>query len=675
MSKIKKILLYIFIVALLIFAYISYFLNIPLKKLPNSIIIHDSNQIEIWELIKDNKIRHREIKIEDIPDFYKKALVNIEDKWFYENNWISLRWILRSTWNNIRYWKIIEWGSTISSQYIRNNLWLNSSRWFSKKTLEFLYAVRLNNIYSKNEILEKYINQMYFWYLNYWLKSASLYYFWKNPENLTKAEQIVLIVIPKNIRKYDPYKNVSNFKKRFDLILNYLKKNKLISSEEFESIKNEKIVFLKEHSNKLPYITDFIKNNPGIENNLEFGIVTTIDYNLTQKIEEIWKNAIFDLSWKNVNDYWILIVERRTWELKVMIWWINYSKKEWQVNSTLALRQPWSTIKPFTYLLSFIKFGIIPEDTILDLPVNYSTSEWYSYQPKNYSTQFKWEVTVAEALAQSINVPAVKTLEKVGVKNLLNFLQELWIKSLNKDAEHYWLALTLWVWEVSLFELLQAYSIFPNDWNFCEIKFIKDKPLKCKKMIEKKFTDMINEILKDRQSKLPWYPVNSALDFDDKNIFVKTWTSRNFRDNWSIWYTDNYIIWVWAWNKDWSNMKWVSGGTWAWELFWRIVNYLEISESQKNTNIFIKNSKKYLEITNPLNNEKYKIDPFKSIDNQKIKLNFQTNIDFDKYFWFLNNKKVEDIFIPLQIWNHELSLKLIKNWEIVSEENIRFNVE
>lgn len=677
MKKITKSILFslilFLIILLLSYLFIVFVLPLHLNNLASSTIIYDTNNIEIWEIINSNKIRHRDIKNDEIPEFYKNALINIEDKSFYNNDWISLRWLSRSVLNNIKSGKIVEWGSTISSQFIRNNLWLNDDRWIFKKALEFVYAIRLNSLFSKDEILEKYVNQIYFWYMNYGLKSASIYFFWKDPSNLTKAEQIALLVIPKNIKKYDPYINKANFSKRFKLIADYLEKNRIISTNEKKSIENEKLFFTQDHSNKLPYFADFLRNNPEMRSHPE--VISTIDYDLTSKIEEIGKNTIYDLSWKHVSDYWVIIVDRKTDELKVMIGGMNFNKKEWQVNSTLALRQPWSAIKPFTYVLAFEKFWIKPNDTILDLPVNYKTDLWYSYEPKNYSQKFSWEVSIAEALAQSINIPAVKLLEKVWVKNLLDFLRNLKITSLNKDEDYYGLALTLWDAEISLFELLQAYTIFPNDWKFCEFKYIKEENLKCKNVIEKKYTDWINEILSDRWFKLPWYPVNSALDFSNKKIFVKTWTSRNFRDNWSLWYTKNYIIWVWTWNKNWENMKWVSWATWAWELFWRIVNYLEPDEFQKNLQRLNKISKDYLEITNPLDWEQFQINKFKSIEDQKIKLQFSSNISYDKYFWFLDNNPVENDFLKLESWSHKLEVKLMKDWEIIGQSNVNFEVE
>lgn len=668
----RKIFLIILAILTWIYLFIVFLLPLNLNKLPYSTIIYDTNNIEIWEIVSDNKIRHRELEIDEIPDFYKKALILLEDKSFYYNNWISVKWLIRSTINNIKSKKVVEWGSTISAQLIRNNLWLNEKRDLSKKLLEFLYAMRLNWKLNKDEILKEYINSVYYGYLNYWLESAANYYFGKNSLNLTQAEQIALLILPKDSTKFDPYKNPKVFKERFDKICDYLKNNKLITDEENNLIKNEKLIWKIEQKNKLPYVKDFVKNNLKEDKSQ---IQTTIDYALTNKVIGLSESVLQKLIWKDVWDYSVIILDKKTNDLKVMIGWLNYYSKEWQVNSSLALRQPGSTIKPFVYTLAFKNLWLKPEDTITDLPVQYSTTEWYSYSPKNYTLDYKWEITIAEALSQSINIPAVKTIEKVWVSNTLAFLKQVGITSLTKNEDYYWLALALGDWEVSLYELTQAFSIFAHDGDFCNINYLAWEKTKCKNVIEKKYTDMTNFILTNRYFKVRWFPINSTLDFADKNVFLKTWTSRNFRDNWTVWYTDNYVIWVWAGNKDGSFMKWVSWASWAWEIFAAIVNNLEQSNKEKNPEIISKNTKEYLEITSPLSNSTYKIDNFKSIESQKIKSEFSTNINYDSSFWFLDWKKIAENFIVPTIWNHKLEIIIMKDWEIKKKDSVEFRVE
>ena len=675
MKKNNYIYLILTIITIIILFIISLFIYpIKLNEIQNSTLVYDQNNIEIWEIIKDNKIRHRFINLEEIPEFTKKSIILIEDKSFNTNNWIDFIAIIRAIKNNIILWKKIEGASTISTQVIRNNYWLNKDRTYIRKLSEFYLALVLNKKYSKSKILEYYLNNIYFWYLNYWISSASHYYFNKEIYNLTKAEQIALLVIPKNPYKYNPYKNKELFYNRFKKIVNYLNQNWLINNKEKNEILSEVLIFNYEHKNKLPYIIDFISKNKQLIN--KKNIQTTIDYNLTKKIENISKKIIDWLMWKNVWDYWILITDIKTNELKVMIWWIDYYLENWQVNSTIAKRQVGSTIKPFTYLLSFKDLWYLPSSTILDLPVQFNTSDWNSYSPKNYSLDYKWEVSLAEALSQSINIPAIKLVNKIWKERLYNFLKELWITTLDKDPDYYWLALTLWVPEIKLFELLQAYSIFTNKWNLCKIKIEKEEKNKCKKIIEEKYINMINLILTNRYFKLNWFPINSNLDFKNKNVFVKTWTSRNFRDNWSIWFTDNYMIWVWVWNKDWTYMKWVSWATWAWEIFKELVNYLEKNNNilNKDKIIYNKNNQKYLEILSPLNNSIYKIEKNKPKNISQIELNFKTNINYDNKKWFLNNKEINNNFIDLKLWKHKLKIILFKKWTVLKSSEVEIEV-
>lgn len=675
---------YIFIISLIFLlffvVYISTFIIKPnIQQIPYSTVIYDKNNVRVWEIIKDNKYRHEEVLFWEIPEFTKKSIIALEDKTFFSNSWIDYKAIFRAFLNNFQAWSIIEWWSTISTQVIRNNYWLNKERTFLTKIKEFYLAIALNNNYSKEDILSNYLWNIYYWYLNYWLKSASNYYFDKSLSNLTKAEQIALIALPKNPKKYDPYINKQEFKNRFKNIANYLYENKIIQKNELNEILNEKLEFNENHDNKLPYIVDYFKglwNWKVQEDIMNSELFTTIDYNLTKKISEISRNSIIPLMWKNVKDYSVIIIDRKTNSLLTMIWWINYYWSDWQVNMTTSPRQVWSTIKPFTYVLAFKNLWYVPSTTITDLPVQFQTDLWYAYNPKNYSLDYKWEVTVAEALSQSINIPALKVAEKVGVSNLLHFLKKLWITTLTKDENYYWLALTLWVWEISLYELTRAFTIFANDGELCDVKVISNTNKSCKKIIEKKYTDMINEILTNRYYKINAFPINWNLDFPDKNVFLKTWTSRNFKDNWTVWYTDNYIIWVWAWNKDGSEMKWVSWASWAWEIFKNIVDYIEKDWGESEIKKIEKEKISYLEITSPLNNSKYKIEETKEKNKPKIKLEFSTSLVYDKYKWFINEKEINNDFYSLEIWQKEIKIVLYdKVWKIIKEETIWIYIE
>jgi membrane carboxypeptidase/penicillin-binding protein PbpC len=568
----------------------------------------------------------------------------------------------------------VEWASTISSWLIRNIYWTTRKRNFKNKAREFFYAIIINIKFSKNQILTAYLNSIYFWNSNYWLNSASNFYFQKKLKNLTKAEQIALLTIPKNPTKYNPISKQKNFRQRFEKLVDYFYKKNLISKNEKISILNEKLFFKNYWKNLLPYVIDFVKTQKKYKQKDK--IFLTIDYNLTQQIKNLAKNIIIEKVWKNMQDYWLILIDKETKEILVMIWGYNYNSKDWQVNATLALRQAWSTIKAFTYLLAIKDLWYSPSTIILDLPTQFKTKEWYNYSPKNYSLKYSWKITLAQALSQSINVVSVKLLDKIWVQRLLDFLKKLKISSLNKDASYYWLALTLWVWEVSLFELTRAYTIFAYDWYFCNIKIFKNENVKCEKIIEKKYTDQIKLILTNRYFKLAWFPINSTLDFSKRKIFVKTWTSRNFRDNWAIWFSKNYILWVWAWNKDGSPMLWVSWASWAWEIFSKVIKFLEKPEENIKEKIIFKEKKiNFLEIISPLNNSIFQIDNSIDLKVQKIKLDYKTDIDFDYKKFFINNKEINSNFWQIKKWNFVFEIILYKNNKEIKRKKSFFIVK
>lgn len=671
-NMIFKKFLFIFLSIYGIYFILPYFIEVHIKEIPISTLIYDENNIELWEIISDKKYRHIEKDITQFPDFLKTSLIAIEDRRFYYHSWVDYIWIARAIKNNLFWWNT-QWASTIETQIIRNNYWLNAKRNIWLKWKEFILALSLNKKYSKDKILEIYLNTVNFWYLNYGFESASRFYYNKSLSYLTHAEIIWLITIIKNPNKYNPINNISQFNLRFKNLVSYLKTNNIISKNEELEILSEKLTFKKWKTDIFPYIVDFLKSNTQV---FSWSILhTTIDYNMTNVIDSLAKNSIKSLSWKNVSDYSILIIDRETMNLKVMIWWYDYYAKEWQVNSSLALRQPGSALKPFIYALIFQIFHKVPWSTILDLPVSYPTADGNIYEPKNYSLNFLWEVTLAEALSQSINIPAVKLLNEIWINKFMLFLRNIWIHSLNKSSDFYWLSLALWSWEISLYELTRAYSIFAQKWKYCDINILINSTKKCKKIMDEKYTNMVEEILTNRYFKLAGFPINSNLDFPDREVFVKTGTSRNFRDNWSIWYTNRYIIWVWVWNKNGSEMLWVSGASWAWDIFRKIVYALDNTDSNSKIVSLDKNSLSYIKIISPLNNSVYEMNDSIPVKNQKIKLNFSSNLIYDRIVWYVDNKVFEWDFLGIEnIWkNTTIQVQAFKSWVLIWNDTVFIN--
>ena len=698
MSKKKAIILSILaspiIAYLIIFYIIPSFIQVQIPNLPESTKVYDQNWVLIWKSISQDRYRHTYKELDEFPEFLIDATVVLEDKRFWSNNWIDELALIRASYQNIKNLSIRQWWSTISSQLIRNTKRLNEPRTFRKKFKEFLLAVSLNRQYQKEEILEKYMNSINFGYMNFGFESAAQFYFGRSVNNLTKAQQIALLTIPKNANRFDPIRHNLNFQKRYELLSKYFYENWILSEQDYIFVKNENLEFRNFDSNNLPYIQDFLDNKreiskwntriwmmPLAQNQAKISSwseQTTIDYYLTQKAQEIWDRNIQDLAWKNVWDYGILIVERDNNDIKVMIGGTDYYGERWQVNSVLAQRQVWSTIKPFTYLLWFKNHWYTPFDSIQDLPVLYKTNLWFSYEPQNFDLDFKWEVSIAESLAQSLNVPAIRMTNKIWAENLLWFLQSLWISSLTRSAEYYWLALWLWAGDMSLYELLRAYTIFANDGQLCDFNIIKWEEKYCENIIEKNYIDDIVHILSNRYYKLRSFPLYSSTDFPDRFVFKKTWTSRNFVDNHILWFTENYLIWVWVGNKSWEVMQWVRWATWAGSIFNELVYLLEDEEFKPVAENIQMQSQDFVQITSPLDGSVFKLNPHRPLEYQKTSLMYETNQDYTQSQWLLNWQVYHEdlVWVDLWEWKYTLELQLFdETWNLIKSDISKFEIK
>lgn len=249
-------------------------------------------------------------------------------------------------------------------------------------------------------------------------------------------------------------------------------------------------------------------------------------------------------------------------------------------------------------------------------------------------------MTVAEALAGSLNVPAVRMAEKVGVSELLRFLRSLGVSTLDKDAEHYGLALTLGVGEIPLYELLRAYTVFSDAGTWCDFVTAPGEKPACRKAADADSALQIERILTNRAFKLREFGALTALDFPDRFVFVKTGTSRNFRDNYAVGYTNRYLLAVWSGNKDGSNMKGVSGATGAGEIFSRIVASIEAPGGAPEEESLVADAAGYLEIVSPLGGSRYKKDPSLPSKTQVIVPKFSTGIRFDRAEWRIDGEEM-----------------------------------
>lgn len=543
MNKKKYIFLLIFILTVSFLSYCFFpIISYTDKNSPGRILLFDRNWIKITD--KPNKFWYK-IKLKE-GDFKKieksefvKSLIKIEDKNYYNHFWVNIFSKFRAIKDNI-LWKQISWASTITEQLIKNKYFLQYKRTYLQKLREATLAIYFSFIYSKNEILKKYLDSLYLWNNLYWLKTASYVYFNKeNINNLTHEEITLLISLIhnpwiKNINEQSFFNYFKKVKKR--LWYNFNKKIKKLNS--FKSL------------DKFPFVTN---NN-----------IKTIDSNLQEYTKEVINNTLDELKIKNVTNAAVFAIIPKSWEVLVYQWSRDFNSKEidGQVNVIKALRQPWSTMKPFLYLQALNNW-FWTESLILDIESEYNSFKQNStYISENYSLKEYWLVRLKKALWNSFNNATVRLARELWLSKVYNFYKKYWF-DLKYDFEHYWYSLVLWNPNISLENLVFSYSkLLPSSqpssfkvkeqWNLEQNKFL------------------LYDILSDPDNRDISFWVNSILN---TSIFqaVKTWTSSDFRDNLVISYHPDLVLWVWVWNNDNSSMKWVTWITWAWYIWHQII--------------------------------------------------------------------------------------------------------
>ena len=560
------------------------FSNFENRKIQNSTQIYDrTGKVLLFDLHKD--IKRIQVKSEDISVNVKNATIAIEDKNFYSHNGVRPTSLVRAFLANLKAGKIVQGGSTIDQQIIKNAL-LDTKKNIVRKIKEWALSVKLDKQLSKDSILTIYLNEASYGGNIYGIETASKYFFNKKAKNLSILEAAYLAALPNAPTFYSPFgKNLQKLEERKNLILKKMFEQKYIKEEEYKKALTEKVVWnsINDGDGKalhfIFFVKDYLEKKYG-EEFLEKGglkIITTIDYNLQKKGEEIVKKYALENAKKyHATNAGLIAVDPKTGQLLTMVGSRDYFDKEipGKFNITTSLRQPGSAFKPIVYATAFEK-GFNPNSVLFDVDtefntycdVNHEVLEEYKnnddikcYAPKNYNDKFLGPINLRNSLAQSINVSAVKLLYLVGVKNAISTAEKLGITSLDKD-NNYGLSLVLGAGEVSLLQITNGYAVFANNGLYNPLSFIlsvedKDGNIlenyskKENQVLESYITYQINDVLSDNVARTPLYGANSGLYFKDRPVAAKTGTTNSFRDTWVIGYTPNFTAGVWAGNND-----------------------------------------------------------------------------------------------------------------------------
>lgn len=508
------------------------------------------------------------VKLEDIPDYAKNATIAIEDKNFYKHGGFSVWAMLRTAVTNVIYRRSAG-GSTLTQQFIKNAVLTNEKR-ISRKLKELILAYRLEQKFSKDEILQMYLNEIPYGSNAYGIEAASQKYFGKSSRDLTLAEAATLAALPQSPSRYSPYgPNKDILLGRKNYILDVMTEQGYLLEEERDLAKQEEIVFKGRDNNMtaphfVMYIKSVLSEKYG-EKTVEQGglkIYTTLDLYKQKIAEEIITEKTKDYPVKfNANNAALVSIDPKTGEILAMVGSRDYfdDSIDGQVNVTIRSRQPGSSIKPLVYAALFEK-GYTPSTLLYDVITNFSTNPSDPYTPKNYDGAEHGPVTIKKALAGSLNIPAVKAIYLAGINTVIDLAENMGYTTFS-ERSRFGLALVLGGGEVKMIEHVNAYSAFARDGKMSPIvsilkvedkdgRIIEEIKTTEKKVLNSQTARMINNILSDNEARSYVFGNRNYLNLGNRPAAVKTGTTNSFHDAWTVGYTPSLVTGVWVGNSD-----------------------------------------------------------------------------------------------------------------------------
>lgn len=565
------------------------------RSSPDTSKIYDRNGKLLYEILDPHAGRRTRVALGDLPLSLKNAVISVEDANFYDHPGVDLAGVARALWQFMRAGEIVSGGSTITQQLARELLLTrqeSEERTVTRKLREMVLALRLTQSFSKDQILESYLNETYFGNLAYGVEAAARTYFGKPARDLDVAEAALLAGMIQSPSAYNPLVNYDAARERQKIVLDLMVKHGYITSDNARLAASERLHFQAPATDaqtlRAPHFVNYVRNLLEAEYGAEavnqggLSVVTTLDLDLQERAEAIVKQKLVDLEQRthqknepdyNLHDAALVALDPRTGEILAMVGSADYfdSKIDGAVNVALANRQPGSAIKPITYATAFNE-DYTPATVLSDVPTTFTTKENQPYEPQNYDQQWHGPISLRRALATSSNMVAVKVLDHVGLNAMIATAKALGITTF-EDSDRFGLALTLGGGEVKLLELTSAYAAFANQGKQVVPRAIL-RVSDAKRTTEYPATDdtpqavspqvayLITSILSDDSARIPAFGEDSVLNLT-RPAAAKTGTTSDFRDNWTVGYTPNLAVGVWAGNADNEAMYKVTGITGA----------------------------------------------------------------------------------------------------------------
>ncbi len=569
------------------------------KNAPVSTKILDRNGKLIYEIYADK--RRTPVKLKDLPSYVWQTTVSIEDKDFYKHHGFSITGIARAFYQTI-FQKNIQGGSTLTQQLVKLSL-LSPERTVKRKIREFVLSTLVEMRYSKDEILELYLNEIPYGGTSYGIEAASELYFDKQAKDLTLGEASLLAGLPAAPSKYSPFGSAPQLsKERQNDVLRRMTEDKYISQDEAEKAKKEELNFANIEAPTAPHFALWVKQiladkyGDAVVERGGLRVNTTLDLDLQEFAQKTVFDEVEKLKKQKVGNGATVVVRPASGEILAMVGSKDYFAKDTdgKVNIVFANRQPGSSIKPLNYALALKNKKITPATAFADVPTCFSVRDQDIYCPVNYDSKFHGAVQARFALGNSFNIPAVDVLALNGVAQFVDFARSFGIESFSK-ASDYGLSLTLGGGEVRPIDLLKAYSVLANqgikqdfiaitkveDWTGKLLEETKVEDLTGDRVITPDVTFLISHILYDNNARSAAFGEQSYLNVPGHSeVSVKTGTTNDRRDNWTVGYSEQIAAVTWVGNNDNSPMSGaVSGISGASPIWNRIMKKaLDVSE-------------------------------------------------------------------------------------------------
>ncbi len=528
------------------------------------------------------------VPLDQIPTHLIQAVVSLEDANFYNHFGLDLKAIGRAVLSNLKTWGPSQGASTISQQLIRSSF-LTRTKTLERKIKEVILTIELERKYSKDQIMEFYLNQVPFGSNAYGVEAASQTFFKKSVSEASLAESAALVSMIKAPTYYSPYgNNLDSLLARKNYTLNRMASEGYITREEVKNAQEENIEFTQVLITiKAPHFVLLVKQQLEAKYGKEFlkekglKIYTTLDWGLQQYAEQVVLDGSMLNKAYDAHNAALVSINPQTGEILSMVGskdWFDVSYPEKCISGETCLfdpkvnmsihppgRQPGSAFKPIVYVTAFQK-GYDDEFIVIDEETSFGIWGEKEYIPQNYDEKFRGEVTLREALSQSLNVPSVKVLvDLAGIEDSIKIAHNMGITTLNKSLSFYGPSLVLGGGEVKLLDIVSAYGTLATEGlsippvNIFKIEdsngnVIEENKRTLKRVLETKATRLINDILSDNEARSPMFGDRSNLYFEDYIVSAKTGTTSDFRDAWTVGYTSSLVTGVWVGNSNNSPM-------------------------------------------------------------------------------------------------------------------------